>query len=56
MGSTGRRAVQFRVRFPEDLMSYIREQAEYNCRSMNAEIIFRLTQTKEQDGNKDDQN
>lgn len=30
------------VRFPEGLRDRIKEQAERNCRSMNAEIVFHL--------------
>jgi len=30
------------VRFPEGLRDRIKEEAERNCRSMNAEIIFHL--------------
>lgn len=40
------------VRFPEGLRDRIKEEAERNCRSMNAEIVFHLQnaiQTKKAD-------
>lgn len=49
MKGTGRGAPQIKVRMPQDLMEYIREQADRNCRSMTAEINFRLMQSKEQE-------
>lgn len=33
---------QYIVRFPEGMRDRIREEADRNCRSMNAEIIFHL--------------
>lgn len=33
---------QYIVRFPEGLRERIKEEAERNCRSINAEIIFHL--------------
>ncbi len=33
---------QYMVRFPDGLRSRIKEEAERNCRSMNAEIVFHL--------------
>lgn len=50
MKGTGREAPQIKVRVPQELMDYLRDQAERNCRSMTAEINFRLLQTKEQEG------
>jgi len=33
---------KFMLRFPEGLRGRIKEEAERNCRSMNAEIIYHL--------------
>lgn len=46
---TGRGSEQFVVRFPDGMRDRIREAAETNGRSMNAEIIYRLQTTLEMD-------
>ena len=47
MGS--RTAAQFKVRLPEGLMDWVRAQAQTNCRSINGEIEYRLTQAQAAD-------
>lgn len=42
-------AQQIKVRMPQELMEFIRTQAERNHRSITAEINFRLLQSKERD-------
>lgn len=37
---------QFKVRLPEDLKEWIKEQATKNCRSQTAEIVYRLGEAK----------
>lgn len=37
---------QFQLRLPDDLKQWLKTQAELNCRSVTAEIIFHLTQAK----------
>ena len=49
MKSTGRQAHQLRLRLSQELLEFIRDQAERNHRSMTAEINFRLLQSKERD-------
>ncbi|WP_275098047.1 Arc family DNA-binding protein [Sedimenticola hydrogenitrophicus] len=40
---------QVKVRLPAELKDYIQETAGENHRTMNAEIVFRLEQSKKQD-------
>lgn len=49
MKSAGKKSPQLRSRISQELMEYIRTQAERNCRTMTAEINFRLLQSKERD-------
>lgn len=37
---------QFKMRLPEELKKWLEEQAQANCRSQTAEIVFRLTEEK----------
>jgi uncharacterized protein (DUF2164 family) len=43
-----RRDPQLRARLPQDLMDYLKEEAEKNLRSVTAEITLRLMQSREQ--------
>ncbi len=40
---------QTKYRIPEEMLIYLREQAEKNFRSVNAELMARLVRTMEQD-------
>ena len=37
---------QLNLRLPEDLKKWVESQAEKNCRSQTAELVFMLTQEK----------
>lgn len=41
---------QLTFRAPEGMLAHLKEQAEKNFRSVNAEILARLVRTMEQDG------
>lgn len=41
-----RKDPQFNLRLPEDLKQWVENQAQKNCRSQTAEIIFRLMAEK----------
>ncbi|NJI09015.1 Arc family DNA-binding protein [Aeromonas veronii] len=40
---------QTKFRIPEEMLTYLKEQAEKNFRSVNAELMARLVRTMEQD-------
>lgn len=40
---------QTKYRIPEEMLTYLKEQAEKNFRSVNAELMARLVRTMEQD-------
>ncbi|MFQ2440560.1 Arc family DNA-binding protein [Aeromonas caviae] len=40
---------QTKYRIPEEMLTYLKEQAEKNFRSVNAELLARLVRTMEQD-------
>lgn len=40
---------QLTFRAPEDMLAHLKEQAEKNFRSVNAELLARLARTMEQD-------
>ena len=40
---------QTKFRIPEEMLTYLKEQAENNFRSVNAELMARLVRTMEQD-------
>ena len=40
---------QTKYRIPEEMLTYLNEQAENNFRSVNAELMARLVRTMEQD-------
>lgn len=40
---------QTKFRIPEEMLTYLKEQAEKNFRSVNAELLARLVRTMEQD-------
>lgn len=40
---------QTKYRIPEDMLTYLKDQAEKNFRSVNAELLARLVRTMEQD-------
>ncbi|HDO0920070.1 TPA: Arc family DNA-binding protein [Aeromonas salmonicida] len=40
---------QTKYRIPEEMLIYLKEQAEKNFRSVNAELMARLVRTMEQD-------
>ncbi|HHQ4892821.1 TPA: Arc family DNA-binding protein [Aeromonas veronii] len=40
---------QLTFRAPEDMLAHLKEQAEKNFRSVNAELMARLVRTMEQD-------
>jgi len=47
-----RKDPQFNLRLPENLKSYLAEQAEANHRSQTAEVIYRLEQSRMRDEQK----
>ena len=47
---------QTKNRIPEEMLTYLKEQAEKNFRSVNAELMARLVRTMEQDVNGEIQN
>lgn len=47
---------QTKYRIPEDMLTYLKDQAEKNFRSVNAELLARLVRTMEQDMKGDIQN
>lgn len=40
---------QTKYRIPEEMLTYLKDQAEKNFRSVNAELLARLVRTMEQD-------
>ena len=40
---------QTRFRIPDEVLTYLKDQAEKNFRSVNAELLARLVKTMEQD-------
>ncbi|MEV3836701.1 Arc family DNA-binding protein [Aeromonas dhakensis] len=40
---------QTKYRIPEEMLTYLKDQAEKNFRSVNAELMARLVRTMEQD-------
>ena len=44
-----RETKQTKFRSPEEVLTYLKEQAEKNFRSVNAELMARLVRTMEQD-------
>lgn len=40
---------QTKFRIPEEVLTYLKDQAEKNFRSVNAELMARLVRTMEQD-------
>uniref|UniRef100_UPI003F742F96 Arc family DNA-binding protein n=1 Tax=Aeromonas caviae TaxID=648 RepID=UPI003F742F96 len=51
-----RETKQTKFRIPEEMLTYLKEQAEKNFRSVNAELMARLVRTMEQDVNGEIQN
>lgn len=51
-----RETKQTKFRIPEEMLTYLKEQAEKNFRSVNAELMARLVGTMEQDVNGEIQN
>lgn len=51
-----RKDVQFNLRLPEELKSYLSEQAQANRRSQTAEVIYRLEQSRIQDEQQAEEN
>lgn len=47
--NTGRESEKFMLRFPDGMRDRVREEAEINSRSMNAEIIHRIQRTLDMD-------
>lgn len=47
-----RKDAQFNLRIPEELKSYLCEQAAINRRSQTAEVIYRLEQSRIRDEQK----
>ncbi|QHA83563.1 Arc family DNA-binding protein [Pseudomonas mediterranea] len=41
-----RKDPQFNLRLPEELKQWVESQAQENCRSQTAEIVFRLMEEK----------
>ncbi|HBZ96096.1 MULTISPECIES: Arc family DNA-binding protein [Pseudomonadaceae] len=41
--------LQFKLRLPEELKSYLSEQAGQSRRSLTAEVVYRLEQSRKQD-------
>jgi len=41
-----RKDPQFNLRLPEELKQWLENQAQENCRSQTAEIVFRLMEEK----------
>ncbi|MGU5594842.1 Arc family DNA-binding protein [Aeromonas sanarellii] len=44
-----RETKQTKFRIPEEMLTYLKEQAEKNFRSVNAELLARMVKTMEQD-------
>lgn len=40
---------QANIKFPHGLKSWLRQQADVNCRSFNSEVIFRLELSRRKD-------
>ncbi|UNY42228.1 Arc family DNA-binding protein [Pseudomonas phage UFJF_PfDIW6] len=43
-----RKDPQFNLRLPEELKQWIESQAQANCRSQTAELVYRLREAKRQ--------
>ncbi|MGP5566261.1 Arc family DNA-binding protein [Pseudomonas helleri] len=46
--SMSRKDPQFNLRLPEELKQWIESQAQANCRSQTAELVYRLREAKRQ--------
>lgn len=51
-----RETKQTKFRIPDEMLTHLKEQAEKNFRSVNAELLARLVRTMEQDVKGDIQN
>ncbi|MGU5837693.1 Arc family DNA-binding protein [Aeromonas caviae] len=47
---------QYKFRIPDEMLTYLKVQAESNFRSVNAELLARVAQTMEEDRKGDIQN
>lgn len=47
---------QFNLRMPEELKQWVKRQAQQNCRSQTAEIVFSLWEAKKRNEHAVDQN
>lgn len=44
-----RETKQYKFRIPDEMLAHLKEQAEKNFRSLNAELLARVVKTMEQD-------
>ncbi|MCV3851634.1 Arc family DNA-binding protein [Pseudomonas aeruginosa] len=47
-GAMARKDTQFNLRLPEDLKQWVEAEAQKNCRSQTAEVVFALREVQRQ--------